>query len=180
MHSLDAISKRKSIRKYKAEQIKDLALEVIIKAGRTAPNAGPFHITVIQNAKLLSVISETTLTAMKNSGNDFLMGRAALPGYTPLYGAPTLLVLSAPPENPNSIANTSNAATNITIAATALELGSCYMVTPRLAFTKEPFLAKEAGIPSGFAVMCAVVIGCPDGNAFSRERLDVDNVNYVK
>ncbi|AGL02587.1 nitroreductase family protein [Desulfoscipio gibsoniae] len=58
MNTLDAIAKRKSIRKYKAEQIKDSALEEIIKAGKTAPNAGPFQITVIQNAKLLAKITE--------------------------------------------------------------------------------------------------------------------------
>lgn len=180
MDTLDAILKRKSVRKYKTEQIKDSTLELIIKAGKTAPNAGPFHISVIQNAKLLSEISEIALTAMKKSGNDFLMRRAALPGYTPIYGAPTLLVLSAPSENPNSTANTSTAAANITIAATALELGSCYMVTPRLAFINKPSLAEEAEIPSGYSVMCAVVIGFADGNAFSRERINVDNVNYVK
>lgn len=180
MNTLDAIAKRKSIRKYKAEQIKDSALEEIIKAGKTAPNAGPFQITVIQNAKLLTKISETALTAMKNSGNDFLMSRAALPGYTPLYGAPTLLVLSAPQANPYSMANTSNAATNMTIAATDLGLGSCYMITPQLAFTADPSLAKEASIPEGFSVICAVAVGYSDGNAFSTERPDVDNVNYIK
>ncbi len=180
MNTLEAIAKRRSIRKYKAEQIKDSDLQKIIKAGQSAPNAGPFQISVIQNADLLTKISELSLTGMKNSGNDFLMERAALPGYNPTYGAPTLIVLSAPKENPYSSANTSTTAANMTIAATDLGLGSCYMVTPQLAFHQDPSLAKEADIPEGYSVMCCVLLGYADGNAFSTERAEMDNVNYVK
>lgn len=181
METLEAIAKRKSIRSYKPEQIADSELAKIIKAGKSAPQAGPFQITVIQNAELLTKITETALNAMKNSGDDFLMGRAALPGYSPVYGAPTLVVLSAPPKHPYSLANTSTAAANITIAATALELGSCYMVTPGLAFNADPGLGQQVGLPEGYSVMCCVALGyTDDGNAFSSKSPEVDNVNYIK
>ncbi len=181
MEALDAIANRKSIRSYKAEQITDTALAAIVKAAKSAPQAGPFHITVIQNGELLAKISATALAAMKNSGDKFLMSRAALPGYTPVYGAPTLVVLSAPSKNPYSLANTSNAATNITIAATALGLGSCYMVTPGLAFRADPDLASQVGLPEGFSVMCCVALGYTDeADAFSTRSAEADNMNYVK
>ena len=120
MNTLDAIARRRSIRKYKAEQIKDADLEQIIKAGKIAPNAGPFQISVIQNAELLNKISAVSVQAMKDSGIKMMVSRAEIPGFDPLYGAPTLVVLSGSAKNPYSLANIAAAGANMTIAATAL------------------------------------------------------------
>ncbi|MDK2817243.1 MAG: hypothetical protein PWR22_1872 [Moorella sp. (in: firmicutes)] len=179
MDALEAIAKRKSVRDYKNDQIPDTAVAAIVAAGQNAPSAGPYHITVVQNKELLQHISNLALEAMKNSGNEFLMSRAALPGYEPLYGAPTLFLLSAP-EGPYSLATTSCAATSMTIAATALGLGSCYLITPKLAFAADKGLAARVGIPEGYEVMCAIAVGYKAGDKFAVDRIKEDNVNYVK
>jgi nitroreductase len=93
MDALQAISKRRSIRSYKNEQIPDSALEKILAAGSCAPVAGSFQMSVIQNPELLKKINDITKKAMLSSGIPFSVERASLPGYEPLYGAPTLIVL---------------------------------------------------------------------------------------
>ena len=182
MDTLQAISKRKSIRSYKDEQIPDSALEKILAAGSCAPVAGSFQMSVIQNPELLKKINDTAKKAMLDSGVPFAVERASLPGYEPLYGAPTLIVLCSPEGSPNGAANTSCAAENMIIAATALGLGSCYLGSPRMAFGGEggAELAREAGIPEGFSFNCAVIVGyTKDENLFSRSR-DQIKVTYIK
>jgi FMN reductase [NAD(P)H] len=182
MDTLQAMEKRKSVRSYKKEQITDEALSAVLKAGQSAPNAGPFQISVIQHGDLLRRISKDAKDGMLNSGIEFLMQRAALPGYDPIYGAPTLILLSAPDDNPYSVANTSLAAENIILAATSLGLGSCYIVSASRAFTGENggALAAEAGIPSGYSFKCGVILGYEAGEAFSSPMTVEIGVNYVK
>jgi nitroreductase len=100
---------------------------------------------------------------MIHSDRTFLQQRASLPGYQPLYGAPVLILLSAPAKAPFSAANTALAAENMLLEATGLGLGSCYIVSPTMALNGENnhALAKEAGIPDGNEVLCALVIGYP-------------------
>jgi len=51
---------------------------------------------VIQNTGLRQRINDRALDAMVHSGNEFAQQRASLPGYQPIYGAPVLILLSAP------------------------------------------------------------------------------------
>lgn len=182
MDTLETIAVRKSVRSYKREQIGDEALATIIKAGQSAPNAGPFQISAIQKTVVLKQLSEVTRTGMKNSGNTFLMQRVSLPGYDPIYGAPTVLLLSAPDDNVNSAANTALAAENMILAATALGLGTCYLGSPGLAFAGKEAreLTAQIGIPETYAFKCAIAIGYSAGDAFGTSKSEKGTVNYVK
>lgn len=179
MDTLEAILKRKSVRSYKKEQISDKDLEAILEAGKSGPGGGAYHISVIQKSELIQKINDSTKAAML-VGNDFMKQRASLPGYEPIYGAPTLILLSA--GDPNGVANTSCAAENMLIAATALGFGSCYLMSPRGAFAGEhgQELMNECGIPEGNAFICAVIVGYKDGDAFTSSAPKVRTVNYVK
>lgn len=180
METLDAIATRRSIRKYKPEQVKDVDLEQIIKAGKSAPNAGPFQISVIQNKELLSQVSAVSIRAMKDSGIKMMVSRAEIPGFDPLYGAPTLVVLSGSGKNPYSMANIAAAGANMTVAATSLGLGSCLMATPELGFRTDADLAAAAGIPANNSAILCVTLGYAADNVKIPERVETDNVNLVK
>lgn len=179
----ETISKRKSIRAYLDKPVPDGDLERIIEAGRWAPNAGPFLICVIRNAELRKTINDRTLEAMRGSGNEFLRQRASLPGYQPLYGAPVLILLCAPDNSPYAAANTALAAENMLLEATGLGYGSCFLVSPTLALNGEANLdlARQAGIPEGSSLMCAVIVGhAAAENAFSvGERVRKGSVSYI-
>lgn len=151
METLSALQARKSVRSYLDREVEKDKLDRILAAGNHAPNAGPFHVTVIRDRAYLAALDAAALEAMKNSGNDFLMRRASLPGYRPLYGAPILLLLSAP-EGPYAMANVSCAATAMTVAAADLGLGSCYVVTPTLALKGGNTLDKNVTFDQGKAI----------------------------
>jgi FMN reductase [NAD(P)H] len=179
----EAIAKRKAVRAYLDKPVSGDDLAKIVEAGQWAPNAGPFQITVIRNAGLRKKINDRTLDAMLHSDNAFLKGRASLPGYQPIYGAPVLIVLSAPSNAPYGAANTALAAENMLLAATGLGLGSCYIITPGMALNGENNrdLARAAGIPDGYAVQCAVIVGyaAAEDKFSMAERAKKGSVNYV-
>ena len=179
MEALEAILKRKSVRSYKKEQITDSELEAVLEAGKSGPGGGAYHLSVIQVPELIKKINDLTKTAML-AGGGFGQQRASLPGYEPVYGAPTLVLLSA--GDPNGIANTSCCAENMLVAATALGLGSCYLMSMRSAFAGDTGadLLKECGVPEGNTVCCAVILGYQDGEAFKSAAPKVRTVNYVK
>jgi FMN reductase [NAD(P)H] len=167
MNISEAIAKRKSVRAYLDKPIPSDDLAKIIEAGRWAPNAGPFQISVIFNAGLRQRINDRTLDAMVHSGSEFLQQRASLPGYQPIYGAPVLILLSGPADAPYSARNTALAAENMLLEALNGE--------------NNRDLAREAGIPDGYAVQCAVIVGYAAAeNKFTvAERTRKGSVNYV-
>ena len=179
MEALQALEARKSVRSYLPNPVEAEKLETIIAAGKHAPNAGPFQISVISKTALLQDIDNETLEAMKNSGSPFLVQRASIRGYHPLYGAPVLILLSAPTA-PYAIANTSCAATTMIIAATALGLGSCYVVSPTLVLQGGDALSVQAGVNTGYTPLCGVLIGYEAESTIPKsEHGTTINVNFV-
>ena len=183
MNVSEAIKKRESVRAYLDKPLLADDLSKIVEAGQWAPNAGEFQISVVRNAGLRQRINDLTYDAMVNSGIEFLQQRVSLPGYQPLYGAPVLILLSGPTEAPFSAVNTALAAENMILEATELGLGSCYIVSPTLALNAEEnrALAQEAGIPDGYALQCAVIVGYAAAeNKFTLgERFKKGSVNYI-
>lgn len=182
MNLLKAIELRKSVRVYATKSVEEEKVEAIVKAGNLAPIFGQIHITVIENSNLLKEINDMTLNMMKNSGNDFLVKRASIEGYNPLYGAPVMIVLSAPNGNDSNgfnMANVSCSAENVLIEATDLELGSCFVMGAMMAFSNSNLL-KKVGIPENYVPLCGVLIGYSGGVGFANEREKKDNVNYCK
>jgi FMN reductase [NAD(P)H] len=179
----EAIRKRKSVRAYWDKPVSDDDLAKIVEAGRWAPNAGAFQISVIRNAGLRKRINDRAHDAMVHSKIEFLRQRVSLPGYQPLYGAPILILLSGPTEAPHSTANAALAAENMILEATGLGLGSCYVGSPTLALSgeKNRDLAQEAGIPDGYTLQCGVIVGyAASENKFSvGERTMKGSVNIV-
>lgn len=183
MTVFESIQKRKSIRAYLDKPVSDSDLEKIIEAGRWAPNAGTFQISVIRKKTLRQKINDCTLDAMIHSGIEFLQQRASLPGYQPLYGAPVLILLSAPKDAPHSSINTALAAENMLLAATELGLGSCFLVSPTLALngTNNQELVLETGMAESFKLQCAIIVGyAASENKFTGvERNPKGFVNYI-
>jgi nitroreductase len=179
----EAVMKRKSVRSYQDKPVADEDIAKVIEAGRWAPNAGEYTMSVIRDKDLMARINEKTLEAMRASGNDFLVERASLPGYMPLYGGPVVILLSAPTDVAHSQLNCGVANENMLLQATELGFGSCFLRSPAYALNNpaNAALAQEAGIPEGSQMECGIVFGYTDDpNKFSRmEREPRGTVNYI-
>jgi FMN reductase [NAD(P)H] len=182
MNASKAIELRKSARDYENRTVEKEKIEAIVKAGNSAPIFGQIQITVIENQELLKEINEVTINMMKNSNNDFLVESASMEGYSPLYRAPILILLSSPEGNDSkgiNMANVSCAAENILITATELELGSCFVMLPMMAFSN-PDLLQKIGVPDKYIPLCGVLIGYAGGEGFTMERVKKENINYCR
>ena len=94
--TLQIIQQRRSVRKYKPEQIKDSELQAILQAAIYAPSAinqQKWHFSVIQNKDLLDQMVVIIKENLLNSGNEQLAKRAQI-GLHPFHHAPTLIIIS--------------------------------------------------------------------------------------
>lgn len=135
---LENIIKRRSIRKYHSSQIDNEALRLIIEAGRYAPSGGnnqTTHILVIQNEAVLKELKalvveefskmEVTENMYKSLAASIRQSKKGEYDFT--YGAPTLIVVSNKRGYGNAMADCSVVLENMMLAATSLDIGSCWI-----------------------------------------------------
>lgn len=186
----ELIVSRRSVRKYKAEQIAEEHLQAILKAGIYAPNginAQRWHFTVIQNLEILKELNILVRKAfVKNIDSDNkiikMTAKAAQnENYSFYYGAPTLILISSDVSNPNAMADCVCAVENILLAAHAEGLGAVYINQPTW-FDNEPevrALLTKVGVPENYHVCASAAIGYIDGTPGKAIRNE-DVVNYVR
>ena len=156
--TLNVLRTRRSIRKYKAEQITEQELNAILEAGTWAPTGkgqqSPVMV-VVQDAETISYMSRLNAQIMGNPNAD------------PFYGAPTVVVVLADGENPNWFADGSLVMGNLMNAAHAIGVGSCWINRARELFDmpegKE--LLKKWGLPETLRGVGNCILGYADGEA---------------
>ena len=173
---LETIMKRKSVRSYTGESVSEEKLNIILKACDASPvgmkQYESLHLTVITNKELLNKIEV-------EAGKMF--GKVDM---HPLYGAPTLIVISSK-KLPEHMANVmySNAAImshNIALAATSLNVGSCYIWGAIAAISNNEEIIKELKLPSGFIPCCSICLGETDEVFEEREIPDRISKSFLK
>lgn len=156
MNTLDTLFSRKTVRSYTGEQLSDEQLATVMHAANAAPiGRGQYdtmHLTVIQNAALLTKI-DTACAALFGD-----------PSLHPLYGAPTLILVSTkvPEDMPSANVAFSNAAIvvqNMALAACELGLGVCHIWGAVRAINVTPEILEELHLPEGFTPCCAAALG---------------------
>jgi nitroreductase len=150
---------RRSIRRYKSEQITEAELEAVLQAALYAPSAGGRQsaiIVVCQNAELNAALGKinraaftgrmSTETAYISKEQPSIADSAAI--QSGFYNAPTVLTLFAPKNFLYSAADCCVAAQNIMLASHSLGVGSCMVARAEDAFSSElgRRLQKEWGI----------------------------------
>ncbi len=152
---METLLKRKSIRSYTGENITDEELNIILKACDAAPvgmkKYESLHLTIIQNKELLRKIDQLAAEVFKN------------PNMHPLYGAPTLILISSKnilPHMENVMySNAAIMSHNIALAATNLNIGSCYIWGAVAAICKNKEILDELNLPEDFVPCAAVCLG---------------------
>jgi nitroreductase len=138
MDALEAITTRRSTRKYGADVPEKELIEKVIEAGRYAPSGGNSQTThflvitdpdvlkelvwIVQTAFAKMEIQPDTYTSLKNSINASRRGN-----YVFHYNTPVLIVTANKKGYGNAMADSACALENMMIAANALNLGSCWI-----------------------------------------------------
>ena len=166
---------RRSIRKFKDEQISDEDLKTILETGTYAPTArggqSPL-IVVIQNPDTIKELSEWNRSFFP----------VEVPGdMDPFYGAKTLLIVLADGTAPTFVEDGSSVLCELVNAAHAVGVGSCWIHRARDEFASEKGkeLLKEWGIPEKYEGVGHVVLGYPDMEAPEPAPRKEDYIRYV-
>ena len=151
---LKALRERRSIRRYKPEQIKDEELQAVLEAGTWAPTAKGMQdpwIVAVQRPDLVQRIDRL---------NGEVWGHPQ-----PFYGAPTIILVfgSDPAVWPNSVPDGSLVLGNMMLAAHAIGLGSCWINRERemFALPEGKELMREMGVPEELMGIGALALGYP-------------------
>ena len=153
--TINALLNRRSIRKFKPEQIKDDELNAVLEAGKYAPsgaNQQSALFIVVQNGEMREKIAKM---------NAAVLGR----DIDPFYGAPTVVLVLADKAKVTPVEDATLALGNMMNAAYSLGLGSCWVHRIRQVFESEEgrALLKGWGVEGDYIGVGACILGYPDG-----------------
>ena len=156
MEALEAIEKRKSTRKFKETQISEENLQIILKAGMSAPvGSGAYdtlHITVVQNQNIFSKINAAVTELIFK-----MMGKKMDKN----FGAPTMIFISSKPAMMPGLeyANTACVLENMAIAATSLGVDNIIWGGAASAVEQNTELREILEIPEGYKPILCISLG---------------------
>nr|WP_325258678.1 nitroreductase [uncultured Oscillibacter sp.] len=156
--TLKVLHERRSIRKYKAEQITDKELDAILEAGTWAPTAKNLQTPV------MVVVQDKETIARMSALNAEIMGK---PGTDPFFGAPTVVVVLADGTQANWLQDGSLVMGNLMTAAAATGIGSCWVNRAMELFdgAEGKALLRQWGLPETLRGVGNCVLGYADGPA---------------
>ena len=146
---------RRSIRKFKDEQIPKEKLDEILKCGTFAPNGKSKQsdkIVVIQNRNLIEEIAKINGSFVNKTG------------LNPFYNAPTLIIVFADKNVATYVEDGSAVITNIVNAAFSLNIDSCWIHRAKETFETEfgKKLMAKWGLDDNYVGIGNVVLGYRD------------------
>ncbi len=147
METLKAIRNRRSIRKYKSNDVSEQDLFTILEAGRWAPSASnkqPWHFIIIRDKEMRKKLSDI---------HDY--GRF-------MKESPVVfVVLGDPSKHPRfHLADPHQAVQNMLLAAYSLGLATCWMGVRDT--NLEPQFREVLGVPENLRVICSISLGYGD------------------
>lgn len=154
--TLRVLKERRSVRRYKAEQITEAELNAVLEAGTWAPSAKGLQTSV------LVVVQDPETIAYMSRLNAEIQGN---PGTDPFYGAPTVVVVLGDGEKLNWLQDGSLVMGNLMNAAAALGLGSCWINRAMELFDRPEGkeLLKKWGLPETYRGVGNCILGYPEG-----------------
>lgn len=190
---IEIIRKRRSIRRYKPEQIADAELSEIIEAGRFAPSGGnnqTNHFIVIQNEQILSElknivasefakmeVAEDTYKSLKSA---ILQSKGGNYDFT--YKAPTIVVLANMRGYGNAMADCAVALQNMMLAAASIGIGSCWI--NQLAWLTDNMAVRnymeKLGLLETEVICGGLILGYSDQNEMPPLERKGNRVTYIK
>ncbi len=152
--TLEDLMTRRSIRRYKPQQISREELEMVVKAGSCAPTGmnrqSPIIVAVL-NSEDVNELSRLN-AAVKGSKSDAF------------YAAPAVIVVLADADSPYAVNDGSLVMGNLMNAAHAIGLGTCWIHRAKEVFNTDAgkALLKKWGVEGNYMGIAHCIIGYPD------------------
>ena len=146
---------RRSVRSFKPEQITDEELDTVLRCGMYAPTAKGTQspiIVAVQDPEEVNAVNALNAKFMPHGGN-------------PYYGAPTILLVLVPEEDPFGDLNGAAVLTNLCNGAYAAGLGSCWINRPQQMFAADEGkeMLRRWGVQGSWRGVGSVALGYAAG-----------------
>ena len=170
--TIKTLIERRSIRKFKSEQIKDKELDLILKVGTYAASGrgaqSPIMV-VVQDKETIYKLSKMNASVM-GSDND------------PFYGAPTVIVVLADKQRGTCIEDGSLVIGNLMNAAASINVGSCWIHRAYEVFESDEGkeLLKQWGIKGDYRGVGHCILGYADCDDLEAKDRKEDYIYYIK
>ncbi len=167
---MEIIKARKSIRVYQAKPLPKKVVEDILEAAKYAPtarNLQELEYKVITNKTLINKLNEGLGAVLKKEGFPLKGPPGAKPDF--FYGAPLVIIITAPKDNMWAPADAGLAVQNILLYATSIGLGACFIGMAKL-IERDKNLLTMIHIADNMAIVAAVICGYPAENPPPREK----------
>jgi len=148
---LKAIRERRSIRRFKPDQITDEELQAVLEAGTwaaTGHSAQASWIVAVQNEEVCNRLRKMNAAVMGVDSD-------------PFYGAPTIVLVVAPIDYANNVKDGSLILGNMMLAAHSIGLASCWINREDAMFATDEGkqMLKDFGLPEGQLGIGALALG---------------------
>ena len=168
--ALKVLYDRRSIRRYKNEQISREEMDAVIRAGVCAAsgkNGQSAIIIAVQDKETRDLLSRLNAAVLGVKSD-------------PFYGAPTVLIVLADAKSPYAVQDGSLVLGNLMNAARAIGLGSCWINRAKEVFDSEEgkALLKKWGVEGEWIGIGNCILGYPDENPAMKPRKE-NFVYYV-
>ena len=161
---MNTLLNRRSIRRYKEDQVPDELLDQVLTAGLFAPSG-----MNRQNIVMVAVRDKQTRDLLSRM-NAAVMGSDR----DPFYGAPCVIVVLGDPEIYPVVENGSLVLGNLMNAAYAVGLGSCWIHRAKQTFETEEgkALLRKWGLKDTLVGIGNCILGYADESPEAKPRLD--------
>lgn len=151
---LTAIKERRSIRKYKNEQVSREQLEAILEAGTYAPTGQGMQspvMVVVQDPEMIRKLSKLNAQVMGTDGD-------------PFYGAPTVIVVLADANRKTCVEDGSLVMGTLMLAAHSVGVDSCWIHRAREVFESPEGkdILKKWGLSENYMGVGNCILGYRD------------------
>ena len=152
---LEAIKKRRSIRKYKDTMVPKEIIDKIIEAGTYAATG------MGKQSPIIIAVTNKELRDKLSAMNAKIMGKDA----DPFYGAPVVLIVLADKARPTYLYDGSLVMGNLMLEADALGIGSCWIHRAKEEFESEEGkeILRSLGIEGDYEGIGHCILGYADG-----------------
>ena len=160
MDFYEVLGKRVSTRKFSDEKVSDKDIEKLIDTANKAPiGMGTYdecRLTVIRDKSLIEEISKEYMEKMDKKSD-------------PLFDAPLLIIFSSSKENDLRFQDAGCVLENISLAATSLNLGSCYIRGTFHNLGKDGAYIEKLNLDDSFVPVAGIVIGHTEAELTGKE-----------
>lgn len=171
---LEAMEKRRSVRKYKPDMPPHADIDRILTAGLYAASGMNRQAT-----KIIAVTDKKTRDELSNLNRQIGGWKE---GFDPFYGAPVVLIVLTDKTVPTRVYDGSLVIGNLMLAADSLGYGSCWIHRAKEEFETDygKDLLKKLGIEGEWEGVGHCIIGYADGEVPEASERKEDRVYYVE